>query len=243
MRIALLQIQLDPDSRAANIQALRSAIHRAAGATPAPDLLVLPGACDTGGVMGQAGLCEAGLAAVRAGLSDKAREWGLFIGAGLHTFGADGLAHQVVIFDADGDAVVRSGLQSTSSDDGDVLAPQWCFSGVGRLGAYDAAQADPTIETLATDVAGAMVVVSHARSTTRRESKLMDRTIGSLRESDDCGRGMFWAVVGVARSGPTTQGGANVVTFLRGPNGAVLGSAKPYTETILHLQVPIEPAG
>ena len=53
MKVALLQIRLEPKSPAANLQRLNEAIERAARVDPAPDLLVLPGACDTGG--GQAG--------------------------------------------------------------------------------------------------------------------------------------------------------------------------------------------
>ncbi len=243
MRIALLQIQLDPESRAANVQALRSAIDRAAGATPAPDLLVLPGACDTGGLPGRTGARYSDLAAVRAGLSDKAREWGLFIAAGLHARRAEKFEHQVVIFDADGDIVVRSGLHATTTDDGEAIAPQWCPSGVGRLGALDAAKDEPTTETLVTDATSAMVVVSHARSVAQRVSKLTDRTVDLLRAPGDCGRGKFWAVVGAAQLDPNKQEATKVVTFLRGPDGVLLGSAEPCTETILHLQVPIEPAG
>ena len=47
MRVALLQIRQDAKSRAASIQSMIAAIDKAARRAQAPDLLILPGACDT----------------------------------------------------------------------------------------------------------------------------------------------------------------------------------------------------
>ena len=79
-----MQLRFAPQSRAANAQRLIAAIERASEADPAPDLIVLPGACDTGGVRLGSDWNEATLQGIAETLAWKAREWGVFIAAGLH---------------------------------------------------------------------------------------------------------------------------------------------------------------
>ena len=51
MRVGLVQCRLETRSRAANIQAISAAVGRAAKAIPASDLVILPGAVYTEGVV------------------------------------------------------------------------------------------------------------------------------------------------------------------------------------------------
>ena len=65
MKAALLQVRLAPRSLARNVQAILSAIDRAGHVDPPPDLLVLPGACDSGGAAPGRGFPRAGIEAIK----------------------------------------------------------------------------------------------------------------------------------------------------------------------------------
>ena len=115
MRIALLQLALDRKSRAANIQNITAAIERTAQTDPAPDLLILPGACDTGGGKADPRLTEASLQGIAETIAWKAREWGVFIAAGLHVWEDERVVPCAVLFDADGDIVRRNGCATDAT--------------------------------------------------------------------------------------------------------------------------------
>ena len=109
MRVSLLQVRLNSRSPALNLQALSAAVDRAGAGRPGPDLLVLPGACDTGGAPLSGAHHAASLECVKELIAWKAREWGVFIAAGLHRRSGEDSAPHGVIFDPDGDIVARSG--------------------------------------------------------------------------------------------------------------------------------------
>ena len=90
------------------MQRLNEALERAAGVDPAPDLLVLPGACDTGGATSGRRWPNASLECARENIAWKAREWGVFVAAGLHVRRGDTLQACALLFDPDGDVVARS---------------------------------------------------------------------------------------------------------------------------------------
>jgi len=109
MRLALVQFDVLRDQRSHNLAVARRMVQRAAERVPAPDLIVLPGLCDTGtdpsGVrMITRAMCE-GFAQSVATL---AREWGVWICCG-HAMMRDKRGGAVVtLFDPDGDTFVRS---------------------------------------------------------------------------------------------------------------------------------------
>ncbi len=138
MRVALLQISLNGGSQSANLQHVLGAIDRAAGATPPPDVLVLPGACDTGGedatgslsarvaegrqalagkppvapndppVAPNQGTTPAQRACFLESVASKACEWGVFVAIGIHTQEQDAVLPTAVLIDPDGDVVVSA---------------------------------------------------------------------------------------------------------------------------------------
>ncbi len=108
MRIALLQTVLDATSVANNLQHFLGQIDLACDVDEAPDLLILPGACDTGGVVPLGSVPVAVLDNIRESIAVKAREWGVYIVAGLHCR-VDGLRIPVsVLFDPDGDSLLET---------------------------------------------------------------------------------------------------------------------------------------
>jgi len=115
MRIALLQIRLNHKSRASNLQTLKRAIDAAASITDAPDLIVLPGACDNGGSASSRGCSRSALEGVREGLAWLAREWGVYIAAGLHAEHEAVWEPCAVLLDPDGDVVAASGGQKDNA--------------------------------------------------------------------------------------------------------------------------------
>lgn len=109
MRLAVLQLQLSHASPSERLQQVLMHVDRAAASNPAPDLIILPGACDAG----RAGSPDVvwGRQGFRVGLSTLAKDWGVYIAAGLHECGPSGFRHETVIFDPDGDVAAVSGLQ------------------------------------------------------------------------------------------------------------------------------------
>lgn len=109
MRLAVLQLQLNHASPSERLQQILMRVDRAAASNPAPDLIILPGACDAGGAW--APDAARGHQGFRVGLSTLAKDWGVYIAAGLHEGGLSGVRHETVIFDPDGDVAAVSGLQ------------------------------------------------------------------------------------------------------------------------------------
>ena len=107
MRVALAQIQLNGLSAAANLQHILAAIDRAADAVPGPDIIVLPGGCDTAGRRPDPS-STARDACFREAVACKAREWGIFVAVGLHLRENGESKPAAVLFDPDGDIVACS---------------------------------------------------------------------------------------------------------------------------------------
>ncbi|MHC4092692.1 MAG: carbon-nitrogen hydrolase family protein, partial [Planctomycetota bacterium] len=105
MRIALLQLRVEPGARSANLAHTLRRIVRSAELVPPPDLIVLPAWCDGhhGGEVTQAmaqGFSES--------LAAAAREWGVYLTAGsLVSDGADAV-QCARMYDPDGDVIARS---------------------------------------------------------------------------------------------------------------------------------------
>ena len=168
MRVALLQLRIDSQSRAANLSQAFRMIDEACSADPSPDLLVLPEACDTGRSEGRTSSLTPAMAdGFGQSLASKAREWGVYVAAGFHQV-VDGVpVGSAVLYDPDGDVVVRccrgaspcAGATPTSfgvwavglgSDRWDQEAVATGLAGAGvRLIAVPALQADTGVCCLA----------------------------------------------------------------------------------------------
>ncbi|HNQ24132.1 MAG TPA: hypothetical protein PKK06_13680 [Phycisphaerae bacterium] len=105
MRVALVQLRFEAKGRAANTQRLLQAIDEAAQAEPPPDLLVLPGGCDSGGLLGERGYPAAQGQEFREVIAWQARQWGVYLAAGLHRTRGEGPVPVTLLFDPDGDVL------------------------------------------------------------------------------------------------------------------------------------------
>ena len=241
MRVALLQIRLDPKSRAANMQRLNAAVDRAAGVDPAPDLLVLPGACDTGGAPAGRTFSDAGLEGIRANLAWKAREWGVFIAAGSHVRRAENLVPCALLFDADGDIVVQSIAPADSEDVEQVVPVEPWPSAVGRIAVLEPTVGTPLADCVADGGPGTLIAMPVSAALTGKRRRNADANIALLRADPDADRAAYWAVVSEASQPGLPQGDNEPLTFLRTPGGRILASAADRDETLMQVDVRIEP--
>jgi len=236
MRVALLQLALNRKSRAATIQSLLAGIRLAAEAAPAPDLLVLPGACDTGGAATGRDPGEAPRQSVKETIAAQAREWGVFIAAGLHKRAVGGLRPWAVLFDPDGDVVAQdSGALRSAQAEPDAAIEIWS-SAVGNLGVVE-----PSARTIGQGLAAArgafLAVPARIADLTGGPASLLASTDKSLPAED----GIYWGVVVPADRNALVQGGRPVTTFLRGPEGSIIALADTAEETIVHADVQLAP--
>lgn len=236
MKMALLQIRLNSKSRAANVQELNAAIDRAAGTSPALDVVVLPGACDTGSAP-RRGWSEAGLQGVKESIAFKAREWGVFIAAGVHLAHGHALEPCAVLFDPDGDIVVRS-VASVAGVRSESIRPvePWS-SAIGDVGVLEPTITGPLEERVRVSEQGAMIAVPVCRSAMGRMQRTVDANMALLRNGATTGHGIYWAVVAAAGDEDMPTGESVLTTFLRGPDGAVLAAASGPDETIVYADV------
>ena len=241
MRVALLQVRLDPKSGAANVQRINAAIDRAAGAEPPPDLLVLPGGCDTGGATPGRAWPAAALESVKADIALKAREWGLYIAAGSHVVRDESLAPCALLFDADGDVAMRSVGVASSKDEGEPMAIDPWDSGVGRLAVLEPTSAARLADLLPDGGSGVLIAVPLSPSSTGKQRRTVDAAITSLRDEADVGGNAYWAVVAAASGEGCRDGGDEPRTFLRAPDGGILASADSTGEAVVCVDVPLTP--
>lgn len=241
MRVGLLQVELNSKSRAANLQALNAAIDRAGATAPAPDLLVLPGACDTGGAAPGRGSCEAVLEGVKESIAWKAREWGVFIAAGLHLASGGAIVACGTLFDPDGDVVGRSlAPASARKTEAEMPARPWA-SVVGAIGVVEPTLDGPLGKRIQVGEKGAVIAVPVHYSLRTAKRRMAEANLVSLRERPGTGRGLYWVVVAPAAGRYATTAGNGSASFLSGPDGVVMASASGTGETFVFANVPLEP--
>lgn len=241
MRVALLQVRQDAKSRSANIQSIVGAIDQAGNGTPPPDLLVLPGACDTGGGLAGARLTEAIMQVVRETVSFKAREWGVYIALGLHVRRGSAACPCAVLFDPDGDLVAQS-VSPTGGDDTAAVGPiRFRSCAIGDIGVVTAATVGAGLDDTPGGGGGAVIVWPRAAAATAKGRRLAETNLTRLHDDSTGQRGGYWCVVAAAVSSDT-RGGDRPSTFLRAPDGRILASVIEGEEAIVCAEVPIRPS-
>lgn len=231
MRLACLQIRLDVTGRAGILQALIAAIEHAARLVPAPDLLVLPGDCDTGMAAKGPGWYGAALWNVRESISSKAREWGVFIAVGLHVNVRDTLVPYAILFDADGDGVSISPPTAPSDSRGRPESKLWPMSGIS-VGVFEPTEVSGP--SCATDPKGSIAIAVPA-STKGRDLKVADSHIAALRTDPAVGGGAYWAVAVPAYGNGRKE---MIPSFVRAPDGTILASADDGAERVVCAEIP-----
>lgn len=239
MRVALLQIRLNPKSRAANLQALSEVIEEAARADPAPDLLVLPGACDTGGAVSGRGWSDASLEGAREYLAWKARDWGVFIAAGLHVRHGEKWEPCAVLFDPDGDAVAHSSSPYGGEPAQSIGGIELWASDIGDLGVFEPSITSRLPEDAEMGNRCAVIAVPAMASLAGKAGRNVEANITLLQSDAAVGRYAYWAVVTEAGAKRASGDGNGPGTFLRAPTGKILASAEGPEETVVVAEVLI----
>ena len=235
MRVALLQLRFQGRSRAANLQAVLAGIKEAAEAEPPPDLLVLPGACDAGGVAGAGRASTASRSIFCAALAAEAREWGVFIAAGMGEVAEDGGGPPALLFDPDGDVLAQVTLSASAATN---TCPSWATTALGVVGlALPAAWAGQPPAP-----AGALIAMPIAAALAQRRARTDGRVASALLNDEQGRQDTYWALV--APAGPAAKSGEAQVsgTFLCDPGGAVLAQADTTDEIVVFAEVPLAAA-
>lgn len=236
MRVALLQVCLDPASHATTLQSVLAMIDRAAAMAPPPDLLVLPGACDSGGEPLGKTFAQAKTANVREALSHRAREWGVYIAGGLHEYINEKPVHCAVLFDPNGDCVARApGMgpaQPTEEPERKTRYDGSAWAGsVGLIGLVDMPMDNKNGESPAWARGALLVAPAHdlgnAATRRKRTSQLEAVQAGAWSHMESA-----WAVV-VAAKRSKRKKNATPGTWLCDPTGKILATAPDTGETIV----------
>lgn len=239
MRVALLQIALEPKSRASNLQRISRAVETAAGADPAPDLLVLPGRCDTGGAVGSRGLYDASLTAVRERLAGLAREWGVFIAAGLHCRHGDAFEPRAVLIDADGDVAVQVGDERGGAVTVGRHSVRWWPTAIGRLGVFQMSEADGALPDADSESGPAFIAFPVSRTAAGKVGRSTASGLAKLRDDATAGAGISWVVVSPAETDGDTEDAHAPLSFVRGPDGSIVAASKTSHEAIVHADIVV----
>ncbi len=245
MRVALIQAQLDPRSRSSNLQRLIAAIDRAAGCVPAPDVLVLPGSCDTGGAALHRYWTEACAETVRATLAWKAREWGVYIVAGLHRRLDEHWQTFAALFDPDGDVAARSnesrpimGRLSIVVGQGEPGSSSWntphgeitVLDPVGFVSHSDSGGGTSGMTLLAIPVP----IVHRAD-----DRKRLEENLGELEKM------RFGGDIYVCVTFPVTTANSGIdpcgtTTYLRGPDGVTVAQVSNNDTNVVITEIPLK---
>ncbi len=237
MRTALLQLPLDSKSPAANIQGLIAGIHRAAHTTPPPDLLVLPGACDTGGVVPSRRLTDFSLQSVREMIAWQARDWGVYIAAGLHRRRGSTVVPWAVLFDPDGDLVVQDPGQTADTDRPSQIGT-W-QTAVGTLGVVEPSVGGPLAERLATVEDGAFIAMPLRPDAGGIRERGQGTVVSPLADVLRGGTGAFWGVAAPAGFNSTSWDEQGRGTFVCDPKGKIIASVDDGEEAIVHTEIAL----
>ncbi len=107
MRVAVVQLGVQPDGRAATLQGALRAIDAVASRDPAPDIVLLPAFNDVPRFkLGRSSLTERCEGQTVAACGAKAKHWGVFVGLGLAETGPGRPYVTGVLIDRDADAIL-----------------------------------------------------------------------------------------------------------------------------------------
>lgn len=135
MRIAVIQLAVEPGRRAATLQRAVAALESAAEVDPAPDLIVLPTFSDLPDViLERVVLGERFQGPTTAAMSDYARQWGVYVAFGFVERTAEGLGPCIVLLDRDGDVVQSRRSRLTGQREAVAeTAPHVCETIIGGI--------------------------------------------------------------------------------------------------------------
>lgn len=241
MIVGLLHIELEPQSGAGNMQRILRAIEEGARVDPAPDLLVLPGACDTGGVPIDRAFPEARLLGLREGIAAKAKEWGIFIAAGLHERVEGDYGLSAVMFDPDGDLICRAGDPTLDVNPLEPV-PVQTSTVAGDFGVFEPSASAPLEGAFTVEPRGAFVALPLGLSKLAKMRRVGESNLEAIRNVRSARGGAHWGVVRAFKPGQGEAATKRVGAFVCDPEGKVLASAPCGEPCQLFAEVAIEPA-
>ena len=230
MRVALLQLDLSGKSRAERFQRVGAAVDAAAAATPAPDLIVLPAGCDLIGVSVR-GVTAACLDGFREFLSLKAREWGVFLAAGVNRWDEEAVNPCTIVLDPDGDVVIGSDEPANAPSPQGPSERFWCSS-IGRLGVVDPTAGGPPARGQIDDLPAPVMIWPVAGAVTGRRR---DR-LSALRDAATVGAGRHWAIVVPAHA----RDGGGLVSFVTTSAGETIAVAPDGGAVVVTADLPVD---
>ncbi len=177
------------------------------------------------------------LAGAKEAIAFRAREWGVYIAVGLHLWEREHLIPCAVVFDANGDIVARSRVQSRHPVESPSSTGSFFASPVGTIGVYEMSGSGAG-RPITVVSSGSCVVCVPVAGTTDKQRSAVAGQIEGLRKTDSARSHAYWAVV-VPASKRGAPSGKTVTSFLCAPDGSVLAAAKNLEETILFADVPI----
>ncbi|MCH8251364.1 MAG: hypothetical protein IID36_02810 [Planctomycetes bacterium] len=236
MRLALLQVRLVATSVSENVQAVTRAIDEAARCEQAPDLLVLPGACDTGGKELTAPTTMAAHQAVREAIASKAREWGVFIAAGLHVGERDAFRHAILLFDPDADTLLSTANGTAEPAQSVSLGASTTATAVGTIGVCDPREPTAPSAPVANADPPAVIAISCTAPSTGPKA---GQPAAAATPGWPAGLppGQMWAVVVPACESAARDASAVPTSFVTHADGSILVAASDGRETILRADV------
>lgn len=248
MRVAVVQLMVRLGHRATTLQRALDAFDRAAGADPAPDLILLPAFCDAPELArGDACTGERLEGPTLAAIAHRARQWGVFACFGLVERGADGLAVCSALLDHDGDLVaVRRGelpgeKQEVASCAGGVDVRNTAIGEVGLLHSGDVVQAAGS----AGDLAGPadLLICPACFVEQAGKGKAQRAEISAMIVATAKRFGAHFAVADVCTESDGASGGVTGMTMIVGPDGAIVCGGAGDAGGIIHADVPVAQCG
>ncbi len=246
MRLAVVQLWIDPKNRARTLQAALRAIDAAAETDPAPDLVVLPAfaGVSTAARIGE-GFIERLHGQTTAACGFHARSWGIFLVLGMAEQGSAKPYLTAVLIDRDGD--IRLGQRQVCSLDGDrsrfAAGDHWRSVDVllGRIGilAGDDLLSAPAWSALAALGANVIVGVVDWRHKGAAQTEPLGAQLSDLSR-----RHGLWCAAADVTTDPAGKGDprSSGHSLIVDDGGQVVAAAEPGRPAILWADLPFRRA-
>ncbi len=214
-------------------------IQVAAEQVPPPDLMVLPDGCDFGGPSTPTAVHQAHCVAVRETLAWKAREWGVYIAAGLHSFVDESYVPNTVLFDPDGDVVARSKRLGDPASGEFGMSDNCCATPVGAISVYRIDRDSDSDVWSRFQGNQAIHVVGGFHSASDAQRRAFEEYMTGLETGESSSSAFYWtAVTGASLRAKKTNKECDH-SFIRSSDGRVLAIASESTETSVSAEMPL----
>ncbi len=238
MRLAVVQLRVDPECRAATFQSALRAVDTAAEADPPPDLVVLPAFMDVPSIMaGKPHQTEPLAGPTVAAFGHRARQWGIFVVLGFAERGSAKTHVTTVLLDRDGD-VRGAHRQRSPGDSGDPVETTDVLLGSFALLAGEDIASDEIWHGVRSAGPSCVLCAScrGAAGRTRSEEPADTRRSIAARAAS-AGVCLALADVVTGDAGAATSGGISLIVDAA---GSILAAGSPGRDEILWADVKLD---